>query len=278
MKIASYLIQGAASFGVVRPDLGIVDLKRRGVADGLKNFLSKHALDELRVFETEAADWRLDQVVLTSPVPDASKIICVGINYSAHALEGSREIGNEPVLFLRTCQSLVGSGASIVKPKVSNQLDYEGELAIVIGRRARHVAASEAVSLVAGYCCFNDGSVRDYQQQSVAVGKNFDKSGACGPWLVTCDEAGSSTFDLVTRVNGEERQRVNTDRMMFSIGDVIAYASRFTELLPGDIVATGTPSGVGARRTPPIWLKPGDEIEVEISRIGCLKNTVVHEE
>lgn len=278
MKIASYLIHGAASFGIVRPDHGIVDLKRRGIADSLREFLSERDVGELRVFDAEAADCRLDDVVLTSVVPNASKIICVGINYPAHALEGSREIGNEPVLFLRTCQSLVGSGAPIVKPKVSDQLDYEGELAIIVGRSARHVTASAAADIVAGYCCFNDGSVRDYQQQSIAVGKNFDQSGACGPWLVTSDEAGSGTFDLVTRVNGEERQRVNTDRMIFPVGEILAYASRFTELHPGDIVATGTPSGVGARRTPPNWLKPGDQIEIEISRIGILRNTVVQEE
>jgi 2-keto-4-pentenoate hydratase/2-oxohepta-3-ene-1,7-dioic acid hydratase in catechol pathway len=278
MKIASYSARGAEGFGIVRPDGGVVDLARRGVAASLRGFLSGRSLDELRRFVDEAPDWHLDQVILLTVVPDASKIICVGINYRAHALEASREVGGEPVLFLRTGQSLVGSGSSIVKPRVSDQFDYEGELAVVIGRRGRHIAASQASGYIAGYCCFNDGSVRDYQKQSVPVGKNFDKSGACGPWLVTPDEAGSGPFDLVTRVNGEERQRVTTDHMIFPLGQIISYASRFTELLPGDIIATGTPAGVGSRRTPPNWLKAGDEVEIELSRIGILKNRVVQEE
>jgi 2-keto-4-pentenoate hydratase/2-oxohepta-3-ene-1,7-dioic acid hydratase in catechol pathway len=276
VRIASYSVDGRESFGIVHSDDGVTDLGKR-FGGSLRAFLDEHAIDDLQPLEGSSADWSLDQVTLRSVVPDARNIICVGINYHAHALEGIRSAGDSPILFLRTGQSVVGHGAAIVRPRVSEQLDYEGELAVVIGKGGRHIAAPDVLQHIAGYCCFNDGSVRDYQAQSVPVGKNFEKSGACGPWMVTRADAGSDPFCLVTRVNGEERQRVTTDKMIFSIGEIVAFASRFTTLLPGDIVATGTPAGVGFRRVPPLWLKAGDEVEVEISRIGTLRNRVVEE-
>jgi 2-keto-4-pentenoate hydratase/2-oxohepta-3-ene-1,7-dioic acid hydratase in catechol pathway len=276
VKIASYSVGGRESFGIVHPDDGITDLGKR-FGGSLRTFLDEHSTDELKPVESSSADWSLDQVTLQSVVPDARKIIGVGINYHAHALEGTRPIGENPILFLRTGQSVVGHGSAIVRPRVSEQLDYEGELAVVIGKGGRHIAPLDVMQHIAGYCCFNDGSVRDYQAQSVSVGKSFEKSGACGPWMVTCADAGADPFSLITRVNGEERQRVTTDKMIFSIAEIVAFASSFTTLLPGDIVATGTPAGVGFRRTPPSWLKAGDEVEVEISRIGILRNKVIEE-
>jgi 2-keto-4-pentenoate hydratase/2-oxohepta-3-ene-1,7-dioic acid hydratase in catechol pathway len=276
MKLASYTVGDEQSFGLVVSN-GLVDLKRRGVAQTLRELLNRPSLPRAADFAAETPDFGPDDVVLVPVIPDAAKIICVGINYLAHAAEGNRAVSEDPILFLRTTQSIVGSGSSVVLPRVSGHYDYEGELALVIGRRGRHVATSEASGYIAGYCCFNDGSVRDYQNHSLPVGKNFEKSGACGPWLVTPDEAGHGPFDLTTRINGEVRQHVCTDQMIYPIADVIAYASRFTELLPGDIIATGTPSGVGARRSPPQWLEVGDQIEVEISRLGSLRNTVAQE-
>ena len=276
MKIASYSVGDEQSFGLAVGN-GLVDLKRRGVATTLRELLDRSSLPLAADFADEAPDFTLDDVLLLPVIPDPAKIICVGINYLAHAAEGNRSVPEDPALFLRTTQSIVGSGSGVVLPRVSSHYDYEGELALVIGRRGRHITASEASGYIAGYCCFNDGSVRDYQSHSLPVGKNFEKSGACGPWLVTPDEAGPGPFDLTTRVNGEIRQHVSTDQMVYPIADVIAYASRFTELLPGDIIATGTPSGVGARRSPPQWLAAGDRIEIEISRLGLLRNTVVQE-
>ena len=168
---------------------------------------------------------------------------------------------------------------ALVRPSVSSDMDYEGELAVVIGRGGRHIAASQALDHVAGYACFNDGSLRDYQRQhSVAVGKNFVATGGFGPWLVTRDEIPDpSQLTLTTRLNGAEVQRGDTADMIFSVLQIISYVSAFTQLDPGDVISTGTPPGVGMARKPPLWLKPGDVVEVEISQIGVLRNGVVAE-
>jgi 2-keto-4-pentenoate hydratase/2-oxohepta-3-ene-1,7-dioic acid hydratase in catechol pathway len=176
---------------------------------------------------------------------------------------------------MRTTQSLVGHQQSVVKPMASEQYDYEGELAVIIGRGGRHITADKALAYVAGYTCFLDGSLRDYQKHSFTAGKNFDSSGACGPWLVPAREISNpQTLALTTRVNGAVMQSASTQDMIFSVASLIAYISVFTHLEPGDVLATGTPAGVGAGRTPPVWLRPGDRIEVEIEGIGTLSNTV----
>ncbi len=179
-------------------------------------------------------------------------------------------------MFIRTQASIVAHGAGMVRPTISDNFDYEGELTVVIGRAGRLISQADALKHVAGYTCFNDGSIRDFQKHSTTSGKNFEASGACGPWIVTADELPDpSKLTLVTRLNGTEVQRSTTDLLIHSIPRIIEYISIITTLEPGDIIATGTPAGVGSRRTPPLWMKPGDTIEVDISGIGVLSNPIV---
>jgi 2-keto-4-pentenoate hydratase/2-oxohepta-3-ene-1,7-dioic acid hydratase in catechol pathway len=204
----------------------------------------------------------------------------VGINYLEHIHEMGREKPDYPTLFTRFPDTLVGHGEDIVRPRVSTQFDYEGELAIVIGRPARYVTAARALDHVAGYTCFLDGSVRDWQRHTTQFtpGKNFPATGGCGPWLVTSDEIPDpAALRLTTRVNGEVLQQAPVSDLCFGVPRIIEYCSSFSTLHPGDIIATGTPSGVGFARTPPRWLKPGDSVEVEISGIGILRHQVVDE-
>ena len=208
-----------------------------------------------------------------------AKILCVGVNYRPHIEEMGREIPSYPVVFTRFASSLVGPGEPVIRPQASEQLDFEGELAIVIGKNARHVSRENALDYVAGYCCFLDGSVRDWQRHTgqFTAGKNFDRSGAIGPMVPAADVPDPTTLELTTRVNGEVMQRGNVADLVFDIPRLIEYCSTFTELRPGDIIATGTPGGVGAARTPPVWLKDGDVVEVDISGIGVLRNPVQDE-
>ncbi len=213
-------------------------------------------------------------------VPDPDKILCVGINYMTHVKETGREIPTKPMFFTRFADSQTAHNASIIRPAASHKLDFEGELAVVIGRRARYVKAADAFEYVAGYSCYNDGSVRDWQRHTIQFtpGKNFPSTGGFGPWLVTADEVGDpSQLSLVTRLNGEVVQQAPLNDLIFDIASLIEYCSTFTVLRPGDVIITGTTGGVGAFREPPLWMKPGDIVEVEISKIGVLKNTIVDE-
>lgn len=213
-------------------------------------------------------------------VPNPSRIICVGINYLEHIHEMGREKPDYPTLFTRFPDTLVGHGQDIVRPRVSTQFDYEGELAIVIGRPARYVTAARALDHVAGYTCFLDGSIRDWQRHTTQFtpGKNFPATGGCGPWLVTTDEIPDpAALRLRTRVNGEVLQEAPVSDLCFGVPRIIEYCSSFCALNPGDIIATGTPSGVGFARTPPRWLTPGDTVEVELTGIGILRHRVVDE-
>ena len=220
----------------------------------------------------------LADVELLPPVPNPGKIICIGLNYRAHAIEGGNPIPDYPAVFMRCTTSLAAPGAAIVYPGCSDKLDYEAELAIVIGKTATNVSADDALDYVAGYSCFNDGSVRDYQRKSTqwTMGKNFDNTGPFGPELVTPDElpAGASGLRIVARLNGQVMQDSNTADMIFDVATLIATLSEAMTLEPGDVIATGTPSGVGYARTPPVFLKPGDTIEIEIEGIGTLTNTI----
>ena len=211
-------------------------------------------------------------------IPDAAaKLLCVGINYMPHIKEMGRERPERPVLFVRFGDSIVGHGQPLLKPRESEQFDYEGELAVVIGKRARRVSRERALDYVAGYSCFNDGSVRDYQRHSpqFTPGKNFHASGAFGPWLVTADEIPDPRkLTLTTRLNGAVMQHESVGELCFDVPQLIEYCSTWTQLEPGDVIVTGTPGGVGAGRKPPVWMKPGDTVEVEISGIGTLRNPV----
>src|SRR5947208_500823 len=278
MKLASYIADGKACFGVVTGD-GVVTLNQRLGAASLRDALAAGALADMRR-ATEAAkpDHRLDEITWLPAIPNPEKILCAGINYRSHAAETGRELPKQPSMFIRLANSLVGHEGELIRPTVSQNFDFEGELAVVIGRGGRHIPVARALEHVAGYTCFVDGSVRDYQKFSVTSGKNFPGTGPLGPWLVTTDEIGDPTrLTLMTRLNGKEMQRSATDLLIYSVPHIIAFCSDFTPLSPGDVIATGTPEGVGHRRSPQLWMKPGDVLEVEITGIGVLRSHVVDE-
>lgn len=220
-------------------------------------------------------------LTLLPPVPAPGKMICIGLNYALHAKEGGNPIPDYPAVFLRGATSLVAHDQPMLRPRASQKLDWEAELAIVIGRRARHVSEADALSVIAGYACFNEGSVRDFQRKSTqwTVGKNFDRTGAFGPEIVTVDEVspGADNLRIMTRVNGQVMQDSTTGDMIFKVPRLIAILSEVMTLEPGDVIATGTPSGVGYARTPPRFLAPGDVVEVEIEGLGVLRNTIEDE-
>lgn len=276
IKFVSYEYDHGPSFGAVVGN-DIVDLSDAGPS--LRAVLAGGPVSNLEaVIARRKPTVALDHVVLLQVIPDAARIICVGYNYAAHAKELGNAVGAPPVLFMRTPQSLVGHRQSIVCPSASREYDFEGELAVVIGRGGRRIPTERSLSHVAGYTCFLDGSMRDFQRDSLTAGKNFDSSGACGPWLVpAANVPDPQDLMLTTRVNGEVMQRASTGEMIRSVAALISYISIFTHLETGDVIATGTPAGVGAGRTPPRWLRPGDRIEVEIENIGVLANTVISE-
>jgi 2-keto-4-pentenoate hydratase/2-oxohepta-3-ene-1,7-dioic acid hydratase in catechol pathway len=279
MRLASFRQGARRSYGLVVPE-GIVDLGADGAPD-LQAALASMTPEEIRsgtqrssrLVEQGGFEW-------LPPIVAPEKILCVGHNYRRHVAEIGAALPNHPSFFVRFPSSQVGHEQPIVRPAASEMYDFEGELAVVIGREARHVAPERALEHVAGYACFAENSVRDFQSHSgqATAGKNFERSGAFGPWLVTTDEvADIADMTLVTRLNGQEVQRSDLDDLIFSIPELIAYASRFTRLKPGDVIVTGTPSGVGSARKPPLWMKAGDVLEVEISKIGVLRNPVVDE-
>lgn len=223
-----------------------------------------------------------DTVRWETPVPRPGKVICLGLNYAAHAAEGGNAAPEYPSFFMRGATSLIAHGAPLVRPRVSDKLDFEAELGVVIGRRARHLTAANALDAVAGYACFNDGTLRDYQRRTAqwTIGKNFDGTGAFGPWLVPASALppGASGLKIASRLNGEVMQSDNTAHMIVTVAQALVLLSEVLTLEPGDLIAMGTPSGVGYARKPPVWMQPGDRIEIEIEGVGLLSNPVVAEE
>lgn len=223
----------------------------------------------------------LAQIEFEPPLPKPGKIICLGLNYADHAAEGGFEPPPYPTVFARYATSLIGHNASLVRPRVSDQFDYEGEMVAIIGRGGRHISKASALSHVVGYSVFNDGSVRDYQMKTPqwTVGKNFDGTGAFGPYFVTADEVppGGSDLKIETRLNGQVVQSSNTSKMIFDTATTIALLSEAFTLEAGDVLVMGTPSGIGAARKPPLFMKAGDVCEVEIQNLGVLSNKVVDE-
>jgi len=285
VKLLSFERRGKPSYGAFVGG-GVVELRHRlgpeypRVRDVLERDALKTAAE---IAASHAPDHSLDEIVFLPPIPAPEKIICVGINYrdrNEEYRDGS-ERPRYPSIFMRACDSLVGHRASLLRPPESSQLDYEGEIAVVIGKRGRRIPPSAAPGHVAGITCMNEGTVRDWLRHAkfnVTPGKNFDKSGSIGPWMTMADELGA--FDAIrvtTRVNGEVRQDDTTANMLFPIPDLIAYISTFTTLKPGDVIATGTPTGAGARFDPPRFLVPGDVVEVEVAGVGVLGNTVADE-
>jgi 2-keto-4-pentenoate hydratase/2-oxohepta-3-ene-1,7-dioic acid hydratase in catechol pathway len=278
MKLISYKLNEAVSYGVVVGD-GVIDLGRRLPHLSLLAALKADAMGAIRSMATEAPDHRLADVTLLTPLPDVDNLICIGRNYKGHLAEANLKLPDFPSTFIRLKSSIVAHDEALVCPRVSSDFDYEGELAVVIGKGGRHISREDALSHIAGYSIVMDGSIRDYQMgHCLVVGKNFFATGSFGPCLVTSDEVGDPTQLLLsTRLNGVEVQHTQTDDLIFDIPYLISYISSWMPLSPGDVISTGTPEGVGFTRKPPLWLKPGDTLEVEISRIGLLRNTVVAE-
>lgn len=281
MKLTSFIRDGQPSYGIVTSD-GVIDLGRRlgRQLPTLRSLLAAGALGQARAFEEQAApDYPLAGLKLDPVIPNPDKIICVGLNYRDHVAETGRAVEEKPVLFARFAGSQVGHNQPLIKPTVSDMFDFEGELAVIIGKEGRHIAARDAYSHVAGYACYNDASVRDWQKHTSQFmpGKTFAGTGAFGPWLVTSDQVDPTKLSLQTRLNGTVVQSTTTDLMIHTIPALITYISTILPLLPGDVLVTGTPAGVGSKRVPPLWMKPRDIVEVEISSVGCLRNTIVAE-
>lgn len=284
MKLLSFHARdGRASYGAMRDD-GIVDLGGRLTAQGaptLRALLANGQLGLARKIVAESGgDLRTDDVAFDPVVPDPEKIICVGLNYHDHVAETGRDVTEFPALFTRYPASQTGHLQPLIRPKVSHAFDFEGELAVIIGTGGRHIAAQRALEHVAGYACYNEGSIRDWQRHTSQffAGKTFDRSGSLGPWMVTSDEIPDpSKLTLETRLNGVVVQHTTTDLMITDVPRLIEYVSTILPLTPGDVIVTGTPGGVGAKRTPPLWMKPGDVVEVEISGVGILRNGVIAE-
>ena len=283
MRLASFSVNGRTSYGAVT-GAGIVDLGRRlPKYPSLLDVFRARAIAEARAVANAAADYQIKDVEMLPPIVMPEKNICVGINYPDRSAEykDSREAPKYPNLFCRFATSIVGTEQPIVRPKVSEKFDYEGEVILVIGKEGRHVPRESALSSIGGLTLGNEGSVRDWLRHgtlNVTQGKNFDRSGSVGPWIVTTDELDpAKPLHLMTRVNGELRQDDSTDRLTWGFAWLINYISTFATLRPGDLIWTGTPTGAGVHRNPSVWLKPGDVVEVEVPEIGILRNRVVDE-
>ncbi len=285
MRIVSFNVAGRDAFGVLRGE-EVIDAGARFAADvpSVVDLVTKSSDPHFRDrFANASCDFRLDEVRLRKPIPLPGKFLCVGVNYADRNAEyrDGAERPRYPSLFMRTPDSLVAHGEPILRPPESEQLDYEGEIGLVIGTAGRRIPESEAMRHVAGATCVNEGSVRDWIRHgkfNVTQGKNFDRSGAVGPWIVTADELDlTAPLTLETRVNGARRQFDTTSRLSFPFARLVSYISTFTTLHPGDMIATGTPTGAGVRLSPPQFLVPGDVVEIEVSGIGVLRNEVADE-
>jgi 2-keto-4-pentenoate hydratase/2-oxohepta-3-ene-1,7-dioic acid hydratase in catechol pathway len=282
MKLMMFAQGGKTRLGVVQGK-EVVAVAGAGVPDDLAGVIAGGDA-ALAAVETAAAGgerFKVADVTPLLPLAHPGKFICVGLNYALHAKEGGHDIPTYPSFFPRYATSLVPAGGNVIRPKSSVTLDYECELAFIIGKGGRHISEADALGHVFGYTLFNDVSVREYQRKTSqwTPGKNFDGTGPFGPVVVTPDElpAGASGLRITTRVNGETMQDSNTEDMIFTVANIIATLSEFMTLEPGDVVATGTPSGVAHARKPPAWMKAGDVVEVEVEKIGVLRNPVVDE-
>ncbi|MUZ62875.1 fumarylacetoacetate hydrolase family protein [Agrobacterium vitis] len=279
MQFLSYTRLGRAGFGV-RVDNGIVDLTGKLAADvvTLKQAIEAGLLESAQDYISgRRAEFTEADIALLPVVPDAGKILCVGLNYETHRAETKRPDAKYPTIFTRFADTQITHRQPILKPRVSDHLDYEAELAVVIGRGGRYIAEENALDHVAGYTCYNDATIRDWQRHTFQFtpGKNFPATGAFGPQLVTPDEVGDYTKLKITgRLNGQVMQDATLADLIFPIATLISYCSHFTPLQPGDVILTGTPGGVGDRREPPLFMKAGDVFEVDIPGVGLLVNAV----
>ena len=283
MRLASFSVENRPTWGVVDRD-GVIDVGSRLKAR-FPDIIAVIAAGPQGLDEVEEAAGRCERLkeaefVWLPAVPAPGKILCVGHNYESHVKETGRSVPAHPSVFVRFTDTLAAHGQAILKPQDSDMLDFEGELAVIIGVGGRRIAASSALQHVAGYACFNDASVRDWQWHTplVTSGKNFPQTGGFGPWLITSDEVEDpAKLEVVTRLNGVSVQHQPTADMIFDVGSIISYVSGFTALQTGDVICTGTPGGVGAKRQPPLWMKPGDVVEVDIPGVGRLLNPIASE-
>lgn len=276
MKWVSFKDNSRPTFGLVT-DQGIADAGSRTEYDTLKQAIAAQALGSIAQELEGAADFGLGDVELLPVIPDPAKILCVGLNYRAHQEETGRGGEGYPTIFTRFASSQVGHEGAMLRPAESSKLDYEGEIALIIGRRGRRIAKSQALDYVAGFSCYNDGSVRDYQRHTsqFTPGKNFDGTGGFGPWMMTPDEIGDlQAMEITTRLNGEVLQNATAAQMVFDFATLIEYCSEWATLEPGDVIVTGTPGGVGVARNPRVFMEAGDIVEISVSPIGTLRNTI----
>jgi 2-keto-4-pentenoate hydratase/2-oxohepta-3-ene-1,7-dioic acid hydratase in catechol pathway len=278
MRWMSFSIGGQESFGLVT-GAGVVDAPSRlpGV-DSLKALLTAGTIAAAGAKLAKVApDYALDEVEFLPVITHPDKVLCVGLNYKAHQEETGRAATDHPTIFVRFASSQVGHAQPLLRPEESAMFDYEGEIALIIGKRGRRIGKASALEYVAGFSCYNDGSVRDFQRHTTQFtpGKNFPATGGFGPWMMTPDEIGDlDALTITTRLNGNVMQQANAGLLIFGFAELIAYCSTFTELVPGDVIVTGTPGGVGAARTPPVFMQQGDVVDVDVQPIGTLRNTV----
>ncbi len=282
MKVVTFERNGTRSYGILENDR-VLDVGSRlasRYAD-LRAVLAAGALQELLIASTQGPQtFQVEEVNFEPVIPNPQKILCVGLNYISHRTETKRPETKYPSIFTRFADTQVGHETPVLRPSFSTAFDYEGELAVVIGRRGRHISEQDVSAHIAGYSCYNDVSVRDWQRHTAqwTPGKNFPSTGAFGPSLVTPDEIPDlGALTLTTRLNGKVMQEAQISDLIFSVPVIVSYISKFTPLYPGDVIATGTPGGVGDRRDPPVYMKDGDIVEVEIDRIGILRNVVQSE-
>ncbi|WP_296555251.1 fumarylacetoacetate hydrolase family protein [Pigmentiphaga sp.] len=278
MKFVSFIVDNEPSYGLA-DEGGIIDLRPvfGNRAADLKALIAAGLLREAARARAAGVLRQPGEVRLLPVIPNPGKIVCAGLNYADHVLETGRQVTEDPVLFLRVPESQAAHGEDIILPPESDRLDYEGEIAVIVGKGGRRIAEEAAWDHIAGYACYNDGSLRDWQTSTSqwTAGKNFWRTGAFGPWMVTADEIPPDRrMTLTTRLNGVEMQRATSDMLIHSIPRLIAYISTFMPIGPGDVIVTGTPGGVGMKRTPPVFMKEGDIVEVEVDAIGVLRNGI----
>ncbi|HET7103909.1 MAG TPA: fumarylacetoacetate hydrolase family protein [Terracidiphilus sp.] len=281
MKLATFRTHDRTSWGIVH-DRSVLDTGLVLIADypDLKSWLARQDIAALDKAGAAAVRYEFAEMEWLPVIPNPEKIFCVGLNYEMHRVETGRAAVEHPTIFMRLPNTQTGHLTNIIRPRVSSQLDFEGELAVIIGKAGRYIPRETALGHVAGYACYNDGSIRDWQRHThqFTPGKNFPGTGGFGPWMVTADEFAETGFHrLTTRLNSEVVQQAVLSEMIFDIPTLIHYCSSFNPLVPGDVIVTGTPGGVGAKRNPPLWMKPGDTVEVEIDGIGVLKNGIADE-
>jgi len=279
MKLISFRHIGRQSYGFIDDDHRVIDLGALPNAPAdLKSALAQGVIASL--VRDATAQLSLHEIELLPVIPNPGKIFCVGHNYESHRQETGRAKVDYPSIFTRFADTLTAHDTPIIRPTVSESLDFEGELAVIIGKPGRHISEAEALGYVAGYAPFNEASVREWQwhTQQFIPGKNFPQTGGFGPWMVTADELPDpGATSVTTRLNDQVVQSQPTSDLIFSVPVIIAYLSTFTQLSPGDVICSGTPGGVGAKRTPPLWMKPGDVVEVDIAGVGLLRNTIALE-